>query len=305
MSKFTPFREDEKCAPSKKYDGVSCFTIESLIRMAIAYNYKCHKTKQGTPIKIYENKKYLVKELTNALKQVCNDQLCWVEQDFIKELNDAEINANTFRPKITQGRFNWLNTTNINEVMDQYQKVYKDFKFLGAVPMDFDDIPSYGIRNMNFDDLKSKGIDRLGIVFNLDESWQRGSHWVSMFADLKKNQVYYFDSYGTKPKKKVKNFVNRIATWLYNRNYKQKTTELSESAIEDSFMGKNKNHIESALKNIEYNKVRHQFKNSECGVYSINFILRLLKGETFDYITNNITSDDQINECRPFYYRFK
>ena len=64
-----------------------------------------------------------------------------------------------------------------------------------------------------------------------------------------------------------------------------------------------KNKYEEKL-NVNYNKVRHQFKNSECGVYSVNFILRILKGETFDYICNNITSDDQINECRKFYFRF-
>ena len=56
---------------------------------------------------------------------------------------------------------------------------------------------------------------------------------------------------------------------------------------------------------ISYNKIRHQFKNSECGVYSVNFILRLLKGELFDNICSNITTDDQVNECRKVYFRFK
>jgi DNA polymerase/3'-5' exonuclease PolX len=38
---------------------------------------------------------------------------------------------------------------------------------------------------------------------------------------------------------------------------------------------------------VRYNKIQHQFKNSECGVYSMNFIIRLLGGETFDEIVNN------------------
>lgn len=303
--KFTQQNEDQKCAPSKKYNEGSCFTLEALIRMVVAYNVKCHKTGQGTAIDIRENKKYLIGKLTKALENVCSDQICWLEQDFIKELNDAEINNDTFRPRITQGRFDWLNTTNIKEVMDQYHKVHKDFMFLGALPMDFDDIAHYGVRNLNFDDLKHRGINRLGFVFNLDESWQRGSHWVSMFADLANNQIYYFDSYGTKPKKRVRNLVNRIATWCYSRNYKGSVGNMSESAISESFMNKGKNKIEKIFKSIDYNTTRHQFKHSECGVYSINFILRLLKGEDFNHICNNITSDDEINECRPVYFRFK
>ena len=54
---------------------------------------------------------------------------------------------------------------------------------------------------------------------------------------------------------------------------------------------------------IRYNKIQHQFKNTECGVYSINFIIRLVGGETFDEITNNILKDDFMNNCRNTYFR--
>ena len=53
---------------------------------------------------------------------------------------------------------------------------------------------------------------------------------------------------------------------------------------------------------ILYNKHRHQYKGSECGVYSINFIIRLLDGETFEHITRNKTLDDEMNECRKKYF---
>ena len=299
--KFTPFNEDNKCAASKSYDNGSCYSLESLIRMSVAYNVKCHKMNQGTPIVIKDDKRYLLCQLTNALKDVCSDQLCWMTQDFIKELNDAEINTNTFRPKITQGRFDWLNTTNIVEVMSQYEHIYKDFKFMGAIPMDFDTIKDLKIRNMNFNKLKEDGINRLGFIFNLDKSWQSGSHWVALFADIVKNEIYYFDSYGTCPTPEVKTLVNRIATWCYKNNT---NNIITDSMIDGSFMSDKKNYIEQSLKTIKYNKIRHQFKNSECGVYSINFILRLLKGESFNHICENITTDDEVNKCRPVYYRF-
>lgn len=305
---FVPKDEDKKCAPSKSYTEGSCFTLESLTRMAEAWNKNINEKKfKGNIIEIKASKRHLVAELTDRLSDVCNDQICWLKQDFIKEINDQEAEAHTFRPEGPQGRFTWLNTTNINEIMEQYEKKYSNFKFYGAVPIDFDEISGYGIRNMDFDKLLRSGTSRIGFVFNFDEHWQSGSHWVAMFADLEKGQVYYFDSYGTRPKKRIRNLVNRISKWYYDRNVEGvKQSADTDSMTEASFMNPSKpNYIEKKVKTIKFNQSRHQFKNSECGVYSVNFILRLLKGETFDYICDNITSDDEVNKCREEYFRFK
>ena len=302
---FEPKDEDLKCAPSKKFSEESCFTLESLIRMANAYNAKVNQNKfQGNLIQIKNEKKHLVLELTDRLKDICDDQICWLKQDFIRELNDLDAQENTFRPEGPQGRFTWLNTTNIEEIMHQYESKYNNFKFFGAVPIDFDDLPAYGIRKLNFDKLISSGKSKIGFVFNLDEHWQSGSHWVALFADLNKDEIYYFDSYGIRPEKRIRKLVNRIAKWCYNRHIINSMND-SSSITEQSFMHpKNQNYIEKKINTIKYNKIRHQFKNSECGVYSINFILRLLKGETFNYICDNITSDDKVNKCREIYFRF-
>ena len=53
---------------------------------------------------------------------------------------------------------------------------------------------------------------------------------------------------------------------------------------------------------IRNNSIQHQKKNTECGVYSINFIIRLANGETFDDITKKITRDDDMNDCRTQYF---
>jgi hypothetical protein len=176
---------------------------------------------------------------------------------------------------------------------------------LGAVPIDFDSLEELGIKNLNFDDLVKKGKTKIGFVINLDEHWKSGSHWVGMYADILKNQVYFFDSYGYRPKKRIRNFVHRIAKWCYTRNI-LKNEDVKITLSETSFMDPKKpNYIEQKIKNIKFNQNRHQFKNSECGVYSVNFILRLLNNETFDYICNNITPDDSVNKCRETYFRFK
>jgi hypothetical protein len=296
--------EDNKCAPQKKFNDGSCFTLEDLKKISIAYNiHLSNKNIKGKKINITENKKDLLKQLTKNLENLCDDQICWLKQDFIKKMKDKDILENTFRPDGPEGKFEWLNTLHINDVMSQYENKYNDFKFMGAVPIDFDDLPFTGIRDMDYDDLIKSGINRIGFVFNLDEHWQSGSHWVALFSDLVKNQIYFFDSYGIRPEKRIRNLVERISKWCYSKDYCH--SECSELNLTDSFMNKtSKNKIESKLQ-VEYNHNRHQYKNSECGVYSLNFILRLLNGETFENITKNGLLDDDVNKCRDVYFKFK
>ncbi len=52
-----------------------------------------------------------------------------------------------------------------------------------------------------------------------------------------------------------------------------------------------------------FNNNRFQFKNSECGVYSMHFIEEFLNGKDFETIISNIIHDDKINKKRKFYYR--
>lgn len=306
----------EKCAPGVKYDG-SCWSLDSLVRVAEGFNNEIRaaslrsgadnsKFKGKKEIVIKQNKKYLLTELTDRLGDVCKDDLCWLKQKFVKKLNDEKINKKTFRPKGPQGKFAWLSTTNIEEVMKQYEDVYSDFKFLGAVPIDFDDLP-LGIRDLDFTGNFEKGITKYGIVFNLDEHWKPGSHWVALYVDVGKFQIYFFDSYGYRPEKRIRKFVKRCARWCYrNRclvNPEEKCHYDSELGSDTFMHSKKKNKIEKKYM-IEYNRNRHQYKNSECGVYSINFILRLLQGESFEHITKNKTLDDKMNYCRNVYFRY-
>ena len=55
--------------------------------------------------------------------------------------------------------------------------------------------------------------------------------------------------------------------------------------------------------NLYYNDIRHQYKNSECGVYSMNFIIEFLDGNSFKKIIENIKNDDLMTKKRSEYYR--
>lgn len=261
-----------QCAPSKKNIDNSCYDLESLVKISTAYN----KQYPTNPISIKYNKKYLVNQLEQALAPKCNDnQMCWLDLDFVKKLDDDNIMYNTFRPIGPATDLSWLSTLDINKVIEQYAILHPDFRFYGAVPIDFDDLPFLGIYDLNFSKLYDEGIYKYGFVFNLDNHKQRGSHWVAMYSDIQKSQIYFFDSYGYLPKRQIARLMGRIYEFCKKKNDKVKIT---------------------------YNKYRHQFKNSECGVYSINFILRLLSGQDFKYITKNITKDDEVSKCRKVYF---
>jgi len=304
---FKPITEEyTKCAPSKHYSDGSCFTIDSLKKIAEAHN-RFVGGNSNKLIKIIDSKQYLVTKLSKIINECGADQLCWLNVKWVKQIKDYDIHNNTFRPLGPQGRFKWLSTTNINDIVGQYEKKYSDFKFLGAVPLDFEDIPVLGLTELNLDQLVKLKKTKLGLVINLDEHWKRGSHWVGLYINLLTNSIYFFDSYGFKPKNKICQFVKKISLWCYKRNIlnvKYGKKDDIDLYTESKFMKNKINKYEGQL-DVKYNKVRHQYKNSECGIYSVNFILRLLNGDTFNNICNNITSDDKVNQCRQTYFRFK
>lgn len=296
MSRFET--DDTRCAPSKEYKDGSCFEYDSLVKIAKAYNNK-YKDK----IKISTDKKYLVKEIDNRLKRKCDDQVCWLKQNFTREILDDSL-KNTFRPDGPTKKNAWLSTSDIDNVLEQYHEKYSDFMYLGTVPSDFERIPILNFRNMDFDEILNSGKSRLGMVINLDEHTEGGSHWVSLYIDLKKNLVYFFDSFGKKPIPNIKKFINRVAKYMYKKVY-DVNMPMKYVDIALKKYDRLSKPVQNALKKIDlrYNKIQHQKANSECGVYSINFILRMLKGDSFDEIVNNPVRDLEMEGCREKYFR--
>lgn len=297
---------DKRCAPNNKFEDGSCYTIESLQKIATAFN--AQDKNKNNKINISNDKNELLNQLT---KKISECQSCWLRTELVKNINDDNINE-TFRPLGPDGKKDWLSTTDINDVVEQYQEKYKDFVFLGAVPYDFMELKMLGIQNINLDGLVKDGKTKIGLVINLDEHNQDGSHWVALFTNLKNKEIYFFDSVGDKPGKKIKWFINVLTDYIYNKETKENNSlqvggimkiinKIKNKQVKQKYMSILENKLSGI--DIRYNQKQHQFKDSECGVYSINFIVRLAGGETFDEITNNITKDDKMNECRETYFR--
>ena len=274
---------NERCAPTKNFESGSCIPLHVLIEMAKAYN----QDNPNNPIKLSTThetlcpnkyKRYLIKQFKQKLKGTCNNQKCWTKQAFVKHLEEKireDLETNTFRPEGPKGQFTWLNTSDIEKVLEQYEDKYPDFKFLGALPIDFDSLEQYKVSEDKIKQLYDSNKTKLGIIFNLDEHWQSGSHWVAMFADLKKGTVFYSDSYGMAPEARIKSLMRRMAKFIKTNGGKPI---------------------------IDYNRMKHQKDGSECGVFSLAFILRLLKGNTFEELTTKRVPDEEINKCRQYYF---
>ena len=273
-----------KCAPHLEFENGSCIPLDLLIEMAESYN-NYNGNNPNKQIKMNSRmdtldpdgyKKYLLLEFKNRFD---GDQKDWIGSKYLELMSDEakdHLENKVFRPDGPQGRIDWLSTIDINQVLYQYEEKYPDFKFLGAVPLDFIELDYLPFKDIKIEELESQGIKRFGVIFNTDKSYQKGKHWISLFCDLSKGQIYFSDSMGTRPPIEVNNFMK---------------------LIEEYMRDKNKNNID-----IRYNRTQHQKGNSECGVYSINFILRLLKGKTFEHITRKRLTDEQVNKCRIKYF---
>jgi hypothetical protein len=275
----------EFCSPNiniKKH--YTCFTHDELINITKALNdynvkYKNNKRKENIDSKIIDlNKNYSTKKLWykiyNRLKNICQYEYCWIDLKFIDSIPDKDLRNKikyfTFKPKMTIEQYSWLSTNDINYVLKQYEKVDKNFKFLGALPSDFYKIISKNMLNEMYNDIYN--YIRIGLIFNLDTHNLNGSHWTALYIDNDLKTIEYFDSVGNRPNKYINKIVKKIQLNLmkkFKKNYK-----------------------------ILINDVEHQTQNSECGIYSIYYIIHRLFGNSFIELSTNIIKDEDMNKFR-------
>lgn len=258
-----------QCAPhiNPKNSGV-CLKTQTLLEIINEYNRKNpnkHISKSGT-------KEDLWRRIKRAMNQSCEDnQVC-----IVKKLHpeSSKIIPKYFKPKIPKGKYQWLSTIDINNVMEQYEKKYPNFAFVGAIPRDFFNIiTKFGNENLK---KLSKKAEKIGIIFNTDPHYKSGRHWLAILIDIKGKSIEHFDSTGRPPIPEIDEFLKQIC----NNAYMNLGIRLEK----------------------KINNIQHQHKNSECGVYSCYFIIQRLNGRTFEDIIENVVSDDKMNKYRLEYF---
>ena len=269
------------CSPNVSVENHwTCFELYELKEIALAFNIYIQRNKICneqldicSPKKLIKinnkTKKQLWKSIYNSLELVCKYEHCWVDLDFVKKIDDKylqdKIKYFTFKPKMNERSDKWLGTKDINNVLQQYQEFDHSFKFLGALPSDF-----YKVTKVKWKEIYN--YKKIGIVFNLDGHRELGSHWVAFLIDNTNKTLEYYDSTGNLPNANIQKFINKIIDFLKKDSKLQYITKI--------------------------NKIRHQYKNSECGIYSIHFIIQRLLGYTFEEITTTIIKDDDMKKFR-------
>lgn len=128
-------------------------------------------------------------------------------------------------------------------------------------------------------DLKKQlrsGKTKLGVIFNTDPHDQSGAHWISLFMDITKKFIFFFDSTGDSMPTEVSRFINT----------------LKKQGEEEGIQFK-----------VISNKLRHQKKDTECGVYSIFMITHLLSGKmTPADFDDERLADDYMQTFRSQYF---
>jgi hypothetical protein len=232
--------------------------------------------KKNAKISLKKSKNMLWESIRKTLFPVCTTEWCWL--DHID--TDKQMKESTFRPEMpvewVKNKYEWLSTTDIQEVMVQYEKEYNNFRFFGPVPVDCPKDIYCELTDLDIKGLKSKGVDYIGVIFNLDRHDQSGSHWVALYINIPKSLITYYDSTASEPPEDIKYFINMVGIKLNKLN------------------GKNI---------YEYNKKRHQYGGSECGMYSMNFIIESLKGKTIKDFQNKVITDREVNLLRNYLYR--
>lgn len=311
----------DRCAPNFANSSISCFDKEALLKIAQAYNQK-----NTDPIRIQSSnsKSEIWQAIQLKMSQKCGkDETCWLEQPFLRRNTKLE---KYFKPLAPLGRYQWLSTDDIYKVMMQYSQKYPRFKFLGPLPMDFlklHDPESKILQQLklNLNNRKSDEIyqkyDQIGVIFNLDPSTKNGSHWVALNISLKKREIHYFDSYGDRHyqpnkfkltyydsnRKKYENQskiaipieIQKLIARLLDLDNKQSTQYGGRQAT------KLYKKVPSGYK-IKVNNIQHQYANSECGIYSMSFLIKCLH-QPFEKITKDIVMDEKANQYRNILFR--
>jgi hypothetical protein len=274
-----------RCSPREKnkMNDFSCYTDESLYKLRNLWNKKHpdELIQSNEPREIWN-------KLNEYMKHLCNKESCWLKQNFTIGKVDNEL-SDSFAPESPEewksNPNEWLSSIDIIKVMKQYEKAYKCFEFIGPSPIDYDKKKLYGecvwdeLCHFNLGEQMKKGKTKIGIIFNLDPHYKSGSHWVSLFINLKKKQIFYFDSNGDTIPDQIMKFVVKISD--QGRNLRPKV--LCEF---------DQNH-----------PIEHQYGETECGVYSIFFIVHMLEDKiTNHYLKTHVLKDEYMHKFRKVFF---
>jgi hypothetical protein len=277
-TKKQPMPGPSQCHPSigKVAPPHGCIPIEILQRV-------------GSQIGIapFRTGKALRKEIEQRLSVPSGGERTFLNKLPIADQEKADLARRYLRPAAPASWKDdpdmWLDSNNISAVLNQYEDAYPDFEFMGPFPIDFAAPDPYQgggaekkclmteICELRVTKALENGTKSVGIVYNLDPHFKSGSHWVANYIDIPGHTCYYMDSYGMAPPMQVARFMK----WLTTQDPKMK---------------------------LVYSSRRLQYSNTECGIYCIYFIARMLEGEKFIKFSRRKPKDSDMLDLRDWLF---
>lgn len=269
------------CGPTQEKD-FTCYTTNTIIKLRDSWN-----TRHPDATINSDDVKVIWESLKTALGSVCNKESCWLRQ--LGAASATKDLFNYFAPESpktwNKNPHEWLSSVDITKVMKQYEDAFPFFEFIGPSPIDFDKTPkgepscvyeelcNFDIKTY-FDPANNK--NKIGIIFNTDPHYLSGSHWISLFINIKQQFIFFFDSTGDPPSKEINKFAKKIMK-------------------QGKEIGINFKYI--------VNDKQHQKSNTECGIYSLFMITNLLKEtKTPNDFLSSMFTDKEMTQFRQIFF---
>ena len=279
----------------------TCYTKDILFKLRNRWNQR------HSDAKITTNQPHEIwKQLKINMENVCDEEKCWINQNFVDKTTKKEIKEIAFVPEAPkEWKLNpntWLNSLDITKVMKQYEKRYKCFRFIGPSPIDFDSrymdtdqCVWEELCKFSLDKYIDKGVNKIGMIFNLDKHTQPGSHWVSLFIKWNKNAAKkHAAGGGDGGNRHDDNFI-----FYFNSTGASIPPELDKLCKRIMDQGKQHN----IVFHFDQNKKEHQKENTECGMYSLFFIITMLKDQAnINYFKHDNIPDKEMEKFRKVYF---
>ena len=270
-----------QCHPrNKTRKGNTCYDITSLTMLRDLWN-KRHPDYLISSM----DSNTIWNELKNNIKG-CTNEICWIDSNVDNDQIKKQLKRQIFAPIAPKSwntnKNEWLSSVDIELVLEQYKEIHPEFNFMGPSPIDFDvKFKDKCVWNelckLSVNEQKNNHVTKIGIVFNLDPHYKRGSHWVALYVDLMKQYVFYFDSCGNQVPKEIKELMNRIKTECDAMGYRMKLMD-----------------------NVG---MHHQKEDTECGMYVLYFIINMLEEiRTPKYFKTRRIPDKEMEMFRDIYF---
>ena len=280
--------KSKHCSPGESDVDGSCLDDDIVIKIAKAINRLANNNQKLDTIDLNRSPEDIHGDVCKEISKIskCSSEACWQK---IKSLmnalgKDKQEFIDSFKPQMPakwiKDYNEWLSTFEIEDCLEQHMKSDKNFYFYGAVPIDFNKCSVSDLCSFDMKKHIDKNESKIGIVFNTDPSTKSGEHWISLYMDLGKHNndnygIYYFDSFGNKPSKEIMELIKKVIN--QGEKYNRKPLYF-------------------------YNDYSYQKRNSQCGMYAIHFIKKMLEGLSFEEYLNTKLNDQLMIDLRNEYF---